>query len=113
MPSRAGTKRLSRNTSKEPLKDILMPGGREVGVRNPGASAEVRTVSKAEFEQLKSDLTAGAREVPAATNYEGKWYQRSDGTIMGVRESGASGTTIEVIEGRGSGVRNGYKVHRK
>lgn len=90
-----------------------MPGGKEVGLRNPGASAEVRTVGKPEFEQLRSDLTAGAREVPAAPNYEGKWYQRSDGTVVGIRESGASGTTIEVIEARNSGLRNGYKVHRK
>ena len=62
---------------------------------------------------LKSKLLDGAVETPAREGYDGKWYKRLDGTIIGVRESERTRTTIEVIEGGSSGLRNGYKVHRK
>jgi hypothetical protein len=100
-----------RDPGKEPLKDILMPGGKEVGVRNPGASAEVRTVSKGEFDQLKADLTAGAKEIPAAPNYAGKWYQRPDGTVIGVRESASSGPSIDVVRSSDTILKPGYRLH--
>jgi HK97 family phage portal protein len=100
-----------KDRSNEPLKDIMMPGGKELGVKNSGAGSEVRTLSKSDLEKLKSDLTAGAKEVPAASNYAGKWYQRSDGTIIGVRESVPNGTTIDVIRSTDRTLKPGYKVH--
>ena len=99
--------------SEQPLEDILTPGGKELGFHHPGAKEGVRTVTDEEFESLKSKLLDGAVETPAPEGYDGKWFKRSDGTIIGLRESEGSGMTLEVIEGRSSGLRNGYKVHRK
>jgi hypothetical protein len=101
------------NPSEQPLEDILTPGGRELGTRHPGADDAIRTVTDEEFESLKSKLLDGAVETPAPEGYEGKWFKRPDGTIIGLRESEGSGPTIEVVEGRSSGLPNGYKVHRK
>ncbi len=88
-----------------------MPGGKEVGVKNPSAGADVRTVGKAEFEQLKLDLTTGAKEVPAAPSYDGKWYLRPDGTVVGVRDSVRSGPTIDVVSSPDRTLRPGYRIH--
>ena len=99
--------------SEQPLQDILKPGGRELGSRLPGADEGIRTVTDEEFESLKSKLLDGAVETPAPEGYDGKWFRRPDGTVIGLRESEGSGLTLEVIEGRSSGLRNGYKVHRK
>jgi filamentous hemagglutinin len=95
------------------LEDILKPGGNEVGGREGRAGPGIRTVSPSEFDQLERDLLAGAREVPAPSNYTGTWHQRSDGTIVGRRSSPDSGLSLEVIQGGASGLRNGYKVHKK
>ena len=99
--------------SEQPLEDILKPGGRELGFRHPSADEGIRTLNDEEFESLKSKLLDGAKEVPAPKEYEGRWFQRRDGTIIGVRESKDSGPTLDVIEGGSSGLRKGYKVHRK
>jgi hypothetical protein len=100
-----------RDPSKEPLKDILMPGGKEIGVRNPGASGEVRTVSKSELDQIKSQVLSGATETVSPPSYAGKWYQRSDGTVVGIRESKDFGTTVEVVRSNDPLLKQGYKVH--
>lgn len=102
-----------KTAEQQKLEDILKPGGQELGIRTPGAARDIRTVTPSEFEQLRKKLLEGAKEVPAAVDYPGKWYQRSDGTIVGERGSSASGPTLEIIEGRGSGLKNGYKVHEK
>jgi hypothetical protein len=95
------------------LEDILKPGGNEVGYRNKGAGERIRTLDSTEFDRLQRELIEGAKEVAAPMGYVGKWYQRADGTIIGMRDSVGSGPTIEVIEGRSSGLKNGYKVHKK
>jgi Phage portal protein len=95
------------------LEDVLKPGGKELGTQNPGASSEIRTATSAEFEQIQKQLLDGAKEVAAPSGYTGKWYQRSDGTVIGVRDSTGSGPTLEVVQGKTSGLPNGYKVHRK
>jgi HK97 family phage portal protein len=99
--------------SEQPLQDILKPDGKELGFRNPGAREGIRTIEPEEFDTLKSRLLDGAEEVPAPKEYEGRWFQRRDGTIIGVRDSKDSGPTLDVIEGGSSGLRKGYKVHRK
>ena len=99
--------------SEQRLEEILKPGGKELGERSGRATDGVRTVDPAEFESLKSRLLDGAKEVPAVDGYEGKWFERRDGTSIGVRESAKSGTTLEVVQGKTSGLPNGYKVHRK
>jgi hypothetical protein len=95
------------------LEDILKPGGNEIGGREGRASPGIRTVSPSDFDNIERELLAGAREVPAPSIYEGRWFERADGTIVGTRNSSGSGPTLEVIQGRNSGFNNGYKVHRK
>ena len=101
------------DSAKKPLKDLLIPGGKELGIRERGAGAEVRTVGPAEFDRLKNEMLDGAQKVPAPSNYTGDWYKRQDGTIIGSRSSPGSGPTLEVIQGGNSGIQNGYKVHTK
>jgi hypothetical protein len=94
--------------------DILKPGGKELGSKNPGATDGIRTVNDVEFDQLKNLLLEGAKEVTAPAGYSGKWYQRSDGATFGLRDSAGSGPTIEITNGGGkTSLPNGYKVHRK
>jgi HK97 family phage portal protein len=95
------------------LEDILKPGGQDIGSRDGRATPGVRTVSPSEFEELRKQLLDGAKEVPASATYDGKWFERADGTKIGVRNSPDSGPTIEVVEGKTSGLKNGYKVHKR
>jgi hypothetical protein len=99
--------------SEQRLEDILQPGGKELGESLGRAGDGVRTIDKESFEALRTKLLEGSKEVSSPDIYAGKWYQRTDGTIIGVRESVRSGTTLDVVEGANSGLRKGYKVHRK
>ena len=112
-PAAPTTKPGTRDPSKEPLKDMLMPGGKELGVRSTGAADNIRTVSKAELDALKDQVLAGAKEIVAPQAYEGKWYLRPDATIVGIRESASSGTTIDVVKSNNPSLTRGYKVHGK
>ena len=94
------------------MNDILLPGGKEVGAAEKGAGSGIRTVTPSELDGIKGQLLEGATEIKAPANYEGKWYQRSDGTIFGFRNSKDSGPTIDVIQGTPN-LRNGYKVHAR
>ncbi|AGK58100.1 Phage portal protein, HK97 [Hyphomicrobium denitrificans 1NES1] len=73
--------------AEKTLEDLLKPGGKELGVRAARAGDDIRTLERSEFEKLKSDLLDGATEVPAPKGYDGKAYQRPDGTLLGIRES--------------------------
>jgi hypothetical protein len=95
------------------LEDVLKPGGQDRGTRNPGATDEIRTVNPVEFAEIQDALLSGAREIPAPPGYTGKWFARSDGTVIGIRNSAQSGPTLEVVQGGSSGLKNGYKVHRR
>ena len=89
-----------------------MPGGKELGIRKVGANEGIRTLQHSEFEKLKTSLLDGAHEVPTPTKYDGKWFQRPDGSIIGLRNSTQHGETIEVIKSLDESVlENGYKVH--
>jgi HK97 family phage portal protein len=98
-----------RNQSTD---EILKPGGQDIGTVEGRARPNIRTVSPSDFEATKSKLLDGAVEVPTPADYRGKWYQRADGTTVGVRESPESGTTLEVVKGN-SKIDTGYKVHKK
>ena len=110
-PPPAAPKPTPRDSSKEPLKDLLMPGSKEVGARSRGADDSIRTVSKPEFQQLKDQVLSGSKEVASPPDYAGKWYSRPDGTVVGIRESATSGTTIDVIKSNDPLLKPGYKVH--
>ena len=94
--------------------DILNPDGKLVGENVGRSGADIKTVSPKEFEDLKSRLLDGAKEVPSAGNYTGKWYERADGSIIGVRNSTQSGKTLDLVRGgSGSTLKSGFKVHQK
>jgi len=98
--------------AEKTLEELLKPGGKEVGIIKGGADEGIRTVQRAEFAKLKTDLLDGAVEVPAPAKYDGKWYQRSDGSVIGVRTSEQHGETLEVVKSLNESVlQNGYKVH--
>jgi hypothetical protein len=100
-------------TTSQSLSDILLPGGQEIGDRLGGAGDGIRTVSPQEVESLKSRLLSGATEVPSPPGYQGRTYQRSDGTVFGIRESGKYGSTVDVMKSNDPRLKPGYQVHRK
>jgi hypothetical protein len=94
--------------------DILKPGGKDVGVSEKGAGSDIRTVSPSELQSLEKELLGGStREISSPRGYDGKWYLREDGSIVGVRESSQYGKTLDIVDPAGSNVKRGYKVHSK
>ena len=93
--------------------DILLPGGKEVGVREKGADDGIGTVSKSEFDNLEGKLLDGAVQLPTQSGYSGTWYRRSDGSIFGLRTSSGSGETIDIKSSSDPRLHSGYKVHSK
>ncbi len=81
------------------LADVCVPGGALIGRRSRGAGDDVTTVSSQQFEQLLRELSRGATEMPTPPSYSGQWFQRSDGTVIGVRRSEQFGLTIDIVEG--------------
>ena len=95
-----------------PLADILTPGGQPIGIVNSGATPEIRTVTTQDFAKVQTDLLTGASPIPTAPGYNGTWYQRRDGSIVGIRLSAQSGITIDVIQSNVPSIPNGFKVHQ-
>jgi hypothetical protein len=84
-----------------------------LGSRQGRASGGTRTVTRPEFNELLEALSPYAQPIPAPRSYEGLWYQRSDGSIFGVRRSRHNGITIDVIRSNLPSIDDGDKVHRK
>lgn len=95
-----------------PLRNILMPEENLVGNRSRGASSEVRTITSLEFEKIKIRLLNGAREISPKEGYNGSWYQRSDGSVFGLRSSETHGETIDIIQSYDL-FAPGFRIHRK
>ena len=92
--------------------DVLLPAGKEVGTRNPGAGDNIRTVTPTEFDRIQADILNGSKPIATPGQYNGQWYERPDGTQIGIRQS-SSGPTIEVNKSDNPVLKPGYKVHRK
>jgi len=99
--------------SPSSMADILVPNGQPVGYVNTGAGPGIRTVTPDQFDQLQLQLMNGAQPTTTPSGYSGTWYQRSDGTVFGIRESSGSGTTIDVIRSNNPSLPSGFKVHQK
>jgi hypothetical protein len=95
-----------------PLAEVLLPGGRPIGTRDGGAGDGIRTVSPREFESMLEALSPSAQVVPSPSIYMGLWYQRSDGSVFGIRRSDEHGITFEVIRSNHPAIHNGDKVHQ-
>jgi HK97 family phage portal protein len=97
-------------------RDILKPGGRDIGSKFKGAGKETtRTVSRNEFATLQKDLITGARERPEllSKRYGGRIFERPDGTVIGLRRSVRYGDTLEVLLSDDPDLPQGFKVHRR
>jgi RHS repeat-associated protein len=93
------------------IRDILAPNGKPVGRVGKGATPEVRTVSKAEFQQLKERLLAtGSQPVSRPSYKNGTWYDSGlgNGSGFGIRQSSTNGETIDV---NNEFLAGGFKVH--
>jgi hypothetical protein len=83
------------------IDDILMPGGKPIGVKGSGtrASARLREVGggKAEAERMFQELTQGGKDITPA-GYPGKLIELLNGKgIIGYRPATKSGRpTIDV-----------------
>jgi hypothetical protein len=93
------------------LSEVLRPGGRRVG--EPGRDQDVRTVSPITFERIRTDLMTGARRIEPASRYDGVWYQRSDGSVFGLRFSRDHGLTLDVIESNTPSIRKNFRIHQR
>jgi hypothetical protein len=91
----------------------LMPNGQFIGRRHERASGNARTVSPSEFRDLLEAISPGATLVRSPSNYEGHWYQGTNGFIFGIRRSVDHGMTFDVIDHNHPALRNGFKVHQK
>ena len=109
--------RLQQLGRREPesasLPNVLLPGGRPIGVRHRGAGDGIRTVSPAEFETMLEALSPGAQPVPTPSTYRRGWYRRPDVSIFGLRSNEEHGITFEVIRSNYPEIDNGDKVHQK
>ena len=95
------------------MADILLPGGKEVGVQDKGAGPGIRTVTPSDFATIKQQLLEGATALPLQSSYTGTWYSRSDGTVFGLRKSSNGDEAIDVRTSNNAILFPGYKVHYK
>lgn len=95
------------------LGDVCVPGGTLIGRRSRGAGNDVTTVSSQQFDQLLRELSSGATERSAPSGYGGLWFQRADGTVIGIRRSEQFGLTIDIVDrGQNPILAPGLRFHR-
>ena len=90
--------------------DPLTPEGKKIGVR--GSSTQIRNVSPDEYKKLKSDLLRDSKDLPSRSDYNGKVYERPDGTQFGIRNNERNQETIDVFKSPNPLLKNGMKVHQ-
>lgn len=95
------------------LGDVLAPGGQLIGTRVVGADVDARTVGSAEFESVRNELMVSARQMGAHPTYDGVRYERSDGSVFGLRLSREHGLTLEVLESNSPLIKNGLRIHQQ
>lgn len=88
------------------IDDILKKNGKIIGNVNPGATSNIRTVTKEEFKQIKSKIIKGGEKISSNPNYNGKFYKLQDGSIIGIRNSSKNGETLDIIGTK-------FKIHKK
>jgi hypothetical protein len=109
----------ARQDAPYPMRDppttaeVLASGGNLRGYQLPGAGAKIRTVSPAEFEDMRVELMAGARQIERTGRYDGVWYRREDGSEIGLRISSDYGLTLEVIRSSHPLIPNGLRFHQR
>ena len=99
----------------ETLDNVCRPNGSLLGSRQKGSDDDVRTVTTSEFEDLLRKLTNDAKEInPSDPTYQGAWFGRADGTVIGVRRSNRYGLTIDIIDSQGNpALSPGTRINQK
>jgi hypothetical protein len=84
-----------------------------IGIRAPGANERVRKLDAETFDKFLLDMTRGTAETATPRVYEGQWYTRPDGTLIGVRMSLRHGLTVDIFDSGGhAALRPGVRMHR-
>jgi hypothetical protein len=91
--------------------EVLAPRGEPVG-RVWSSDPQVRTVTAAEFENIRAELMGGARRFEPDARYDGVCYRRNDGSEIGLRISREHGLTLDVLRSDHPIVWPGFKVHQ-
>lgn len=84
-----------------------------VSWREGRASEDVFTVSAEDFSSVLSRMMRGAVEMRGPLTYDGRMFLRTDGTMIGVRESKINGVTIDLYRYDGYMITPSGKVHQK
>ncbi len=92
-------------------RDPLTPNGELIGLE--GNAKDVRTVSPSEFNDLRKRLLENSRSLPDHPTYDGRLYERTDGTQFGLRNSKNWGETIDVFKSPNQSIDNGLRIHQK
>jgi hypothetical protein len=93
--------------------ELFVPGGERIGSRMPNSAENVRTVTPATFEELRTELMGGARRIDPDPEYNGVWYRRQDGSEFGLRISRDHGLTIDVLRSDHPLLRDGFRIHQR
>ena len=110
--SRAGYDDAYSRRDAPTTAEVLAPRGELVGDRSR-YDGKIRIVAPDEFESIRTELMGGARRIDPALRYDGVWYRRDDGSIVGLRLSRDHGLTLEVIESIRSPVLDRIRIHQR
>ena len=81
------------------LDDLIFRNGQPVGFRYRGATEDIRTVSREEFDQMVGKILCDPRVQriePINPSYQGVSYRLRDGSVVGLRISGDNGLTPDI-----------------
>ena len=102
MGTSTGGAGVAPGSAPKSLVDVCLPNGRLIGEQIKPAGASVRTVTNEEFDQLLRDMTSGAVETNPSPGYQGLWYRRPTGEMVGIRRSKNNGLTIDIVDRLGN-----------
>ncbi|MCB1476816.1 MAG: hypothetical protein H6883_08100 [Rhodobiaceae bacterium] len=98
--------------SSGPTPELVYPNGQIIGYVNRSATPDIRTVSPAEYQQLRQNLLNGARPIQNQ-RYGGSMFQRPDGFVFGLRQSKKHGETIDIWRREYPGFEQALMVHQQ
>ena len=84
--------------------------GNYIGKVNKGATENIRTVSKQEFDNIRKELLKNSKKVGEYSNGRGTWYELPNGDKFGIRHSSRHGETMDFNV---KGLPRDFKIHQK
>lgn len=77
---------------------------------NKGATENIRTVSKQEFNNIRKELLKNSKKVREYSNCIGTWDELPNGDKFGIRHSSRHGETLDFNV---KGLPRDFKIHQK